>query len=250
MLTSTHSKLTRRKMLDCLAELETAGGQAMTIYLPAGISQADASVYLKQVPPLAPALREITAAVTASQNGAAIFWGQATRRLILPPFPLADRYVSPGYDVGPLKALLSRDYRIGIILVRLGSYSIGVCQGEELVDHKTGTGLVHGRQRQGGSSSARFQRRRQNEARDFLERVAAHAEEKLAPYANTLDYVVFGGAHTAIQVLRKSSRLLSRFDSRLLPPLLTLPEPRYEVLERAVTEIWSSRLTEWSDDKR
>jgi peptide subunit release factor 1 (eRF1) len=191
---------------------------------------------------------ELSKGISASQTGAVLLWGESCRRLIMPPFPQREKYVTSGYDVAPLRLLLTRDFRIGIVLVRLGSFSIGVCEGDRLIEHKAGTGLVHGRQRQGGSSAARFQRRRGEQAHQFLLRVAGHAEEKLTSYAKILDFLVYGGARTAIRELLKMSRFLAQFDDRLLPPLLSIPDPRYEVLEEAVTDIWSSHVTEWLED--
>jgi hypothetical protein len=247
MLTAKRFKLTRRKMLSYLDGLDAADEQAITLYLPAGVAQAEISAHLERVPAVASIRIELSKGISASQTGAVLLWGQS-RRLILPPFPQREKYLTSGYDVSPLRLLLTRDFRIGIVLVRLGSFSIGVCEGDRLIEHKAGTGLVHGRHRQGGSSAARFQRRRGEQAHQFLLRVAGHAEEKLALYAKTLDFLVYGGARTTIQELRKLSKFLVQFDDRLLPPLLSIPDPRYEVLEEAVTDIWSSHVTEWLED--
>jgi hypothetical protein len=130
----------------------------------------------------------------------------------------------------------------------LGSYSIGICHGENLLDHHTGTGLVHGRHRQGGSSSARFQRRRQDQAYHFLKRVGDHIEQKFNPYAKNLDYLVYGGARTTIQLLRKQCTFLQQFDDRLLPSLLEIPDPKFNVLEKTVQDIWSCKITEWREE--
>ena len=167
--------------------------------------------------------------------------------IILPPFPIREKYVTSGYETEPLLALISRDYLIGIVLVRLGHFSVGVCQGEKLMIHDSGTGLIHGRHRQGGSSAARFQRRRKDQTHHFLERVSEHLQEQLEPYARTLDYFVFGGARVTILRLQKQCPFLEQFENRLLPPLLEVQDPRFSVLEKAVTEIWSSKVTEWQE---
>ena len=183
-----------------------------------------------------------------SQTGSVIFRGQTQKYLILPPFPLKEKYVTNGYETEPLFSLLSKDYTIGIVLVRLGHFSVGVCQGEKLILHDSGTGLVHGRHRQGGSSAARFQRRRQDQTHHFLERVSEHLQEKLEPYARTLDYFVYGGARVTILKLQKQCPFLEQFDDRLLPPLLEVQDPRFSVLEEAVIDIWSSKVTEWKEE--
>lgn len=145
-------------------------------------------------------------------------------------------------------SLISRDYQIGIVLVRLGHFSVGVCHGEKLILHDSGTGLIHGRHRQGGSSAARFQRRRKDQTHHFLERVSEHLQETLEPYARTIDFFIYGGARVTILRLQKQCPFLAQFDNRLLPPLLDVEDPRFSVLEKAVSDIWSSKFTEWKEE--
>jgi hypothetical protein len=64
-----------------------------------------------------------------------------------------------------------------------------------------------------------------------------------------LDYLVYGGARTTIHEFSKHSRFLTQFDRRLLPPLLSITEPRYEVLVAVIPSILSSRITEWHEDE-
>jgi len=248
MFISGQFKLNRNKLLDYVKELEQVSENAATLYLPPDISQKEAGVYLKQIPGLESVRIDVSDNIITSDTGCVFFWGETQKRLIIPPFPLKDKYVASGYDVVLLRALLEPDYRIGIILVRLGSYSIGITEGERLILHNTGTGLVHGRQRQGGSSAARFQRRRQDQAHHFLERVGEHARELIKAYGKNLDYFVYGGARTTIQQLRKQCGFFEQFDENLLPPLLEIPEPRFNVLEKAVNQIWSSRVIEWREE--
>ena len=139
-----------------------------------------------------------------SPTGSVIFWGVTQKCIILPPFPLKEKYITNGYETEPLLSLLSKDYTIGIVLVRLGHFSVGVCQGEKLILHDSGTGLVHGRHRQGGSSAARFQRRRQDQTHHFLERVSEHLQEKLEPYARTLDYLFTAAPESRFSGYRNS----------------------------------------------
>jgi hypothetical protein len=249
MLSAKQFKLTRTKMLAYLDELEQNNEIATTLYLPAGISPNEIDSYLKQIPTIVSVNADVIKNITTSQTGVTIFWGQTQKRLIMPPFPIKDKYLSTGYDITPLQTLFINNYRIGIVLVRLGNYSMGICEGETLILHKTGTGLVHSRHRQGGSSAARFQRRREDQTHHFLERVRQYAREMFEPYAKKLDYFVYGGARTTIQKLQKQCGFLRQFDDRLLPPLLEIPDPRFNVLEKAITQIWSSRVIEWQEEK-
>lgn len=235
-------------MLRRLDELKENAEPATSLYLPAGISLAEAEIFLKQIPAISEASDKITRHISAVATGAVLFWGTTHKLLMVSPFPVQDKYITAGYAIEPLRSLLARDFLVGIVLVRLGYYSIGISRGETLLEHKTGTGLVHGRQRQGGSSSNRYRRRREEQAHHFLTRVTTHAGEILSPYARTLDYLVYGGARTTILQLQKQSDFLAQFENRLLPPLLDISNPHLSVLEKAVTDIWSSKVTEWHDE--
>ncbi len=147
----------------------------------------------------------------------------------------------------PLRSLLSHDFLIALVLVRLGKYGIGICQGTELVDSKTGTGLVHARHKKGGSSQARFARHREKQIEYFLDRVCGHVREYIEPQVGSLDYLVYGGAKTTIIALRKRCPFLSQFDDRILRMLLDIPEPRKAVLGKALGDVWSTNVIEWCE---
>jgi hypothetical protein len=234
-------------MLGFLDELASTEGKAISIYLPQGMPQARVENLLGKVF-AATAIPPVAEVMVGSGMGAAFFWSPPRAYLVLPQFPIAEEYVTNGYDVGLLHSLLSHDFFIGLILVRLGAYSIGICRGTELIDSKTGTGLVHARHKKGGSSQARFARHREKQIGQFLERVCGHVREHIEPHARSLDYLVYGGAKTTILSLRKRCPFLSQFDDHILRMLLDIPEPRRAVLEKAIDTVWSTDVIEWCED--
>ncbi len=247
MLTKKDYKITRTKLTAKLAEIVHISEPSTTIYLPANISLTDIEVLLKQISLVGKTLPEIINFVAGTETGAIIFWGQNYKLLIKPPFPVKEKYITTGYDTEILSNILNQPAKIGIILVRLGFYSLGIAENERLIAHKTGTGLVHGRQRQGGSSANRFRQRRVEQTHHFLERVVVHTKEMFESQVKTLDYFVYGGARTTITKLLKHNIFFKQFENRLLPPLLDIPNPHYDVMEKAVTDIWSSRVMEWTE---
>ncbi|MDD5189488.1 MAG: Vms1/Ankzf1 family peptidyl-tRNA hydrolase [Dehalococcoidales bacterium] len=247
-MTINHSyKLTRTGLLSKLTELAETEEPATTLYLPVAMSLADAELLLKQVPSIGEALPEITKFIAGTETGAVIFWGQSHRLVIKPPFPIKEKYVTAGYETAPLEQLLNHPWKVGIVLVRLGYYSIGIARDEKLIAHKTGTGLVHGRQRQGGSSANRFRQRRVEQTHHFLERVVVHVKEMFEPEAKKLDFFVYGGAHTTITALMKHNIFFKQFENRLLPPRLDIVNPHLDVLEQSAKDVWSSRVAEWNE---
>jgi hypothetical protein len=131
-----------------------------------------------------------------------------------------------------LHAHLAVPRRIGIVLVRLGGYSIGVAVGGIVETSTTGARPVHGRNRKGGSSSGRFARRRDNQARVALDAAADAVARFLLPVAPTLDAVVLGGDVAALDDLRADRRLAALL-ARAEPRVLDVPEPRRAVLDEA-----------------
>ena len=247
MLIARRFRLSRQGMLTFLGELAATEGSALSFYLPPSTPLPGIEGSLQDLlgpDDNPPGMHE---AIGGSETGAVLFWGAATRCLVLPPFPIPERLVSEGYDIGPLLSLLSHDFLVALVLVRLGAYSIGICKGAELMDSKTGTGLVHARHKKGGSSQARFARHREKQVEYFLDRVCTHAREHIEPHVGSLDYLVYGGARGTILSLRKQCPFLRRFEDRTLRMLLDIPQPRRTVLEKSVGSIWSSIVIEWRE---
>jgi peptide subunit release factor 1 (eRF1) len=235
-------------MLAFLDKLAVTEGKAISLYLPPGTTPARVDNLLGKVFAATAIPPDVAEIMAGSARGTAFFWSPPQMHLVLPPFPIAEEYITDGYDVGPLRSLLSQDFLIALVLVRLGAYSMGICQGTELVDSKTGTGLVHARHKKGGSSQARFARHREKQIEQFLIQVCGHVREHIEPHARSLDYLVYGGARTTILSLRKRCSFLSQFDDRVLRMLLDIPDPRQAVLEKAVGTIWSTDIIEWCED--
>jgi peptide subunit release factor 1 (eRF1) len=249
MFMAKRSHLSRSQALRFLDELARAEGKAISVYIPRGTPRSRVENLLEKASAAAPVPPDMVEVIVGSEMGATLFRTPPKTYLVLPPFPLTEEYITDGCDFGPLHSLLSRDLLIGLVLVRLGSYSVGVCRGSELVDSKTGTGLIHARHHKGGSSQARFARHREKQIEQFLIRVCSHAREHIEPHARSLDYLVYGGARTTILLLRKQCPFLGQFDDRILRMLLDIPDPRKPVLEKAVSAVWATDVIEFSSDE-
>jgi hypothetical protein len=227
----------------------TPGEDLITLYLPPRLPADERENFLTEISAPQDVPAGLSDIISRSATGAVIFWSRQSKYLVVPPFPITGKSVARSLDIEPLRSLLSSEYLIGLVLVRLGSYAIGVGRGEKLLTSKVGTGLVHGRHRQGGSSAHRFERHRDKQIEYFLTRVCQHAREQLEPYVKSLDYLVYGGARTTILLLQKRCPLLGKLETPTLPPLLDIPEPRQAVLETALNRVWSSTVYEWLETK-
>ncbi|MBN1368720.1 MAG: hypothetical protein JW954_00605 [Dehalococcoidaceae bacterium] len=165
--------------------------------------------------------------------------------LVIPPFPVHAKAIMEYIDIQPLLSLICKDYLAGIILVRMGSFAVGVVRGETVISSKISGGCIHARHRQGGSSAARFARHREKQIEQFFTRACGYAREHIEPYANELDYIIYGGAWTTINAFKKQCSILTKITTPELVPLLDIGEPRQQVLEEAITLLYSSRVAQW-----
>ena len=248
MLVAKKRILNRSKTLDYFKELAgVPGGKAAGFCLPPHLSPQETQVVcrLGDIPAdIHPHLIKLAA---GSKTGCYVFWSAGQKCLVMPAFPTGEKQVTASPDLALIRSQLEKDMVIAVVLIRLGSYAVGVSRGERLITSKVGTGLVHGRHRQGGSSAHRFERHRDKQIEYFLTRVCQHAREQIEPYVKSLDYIVYGGARTTILLLQKSCPLLGNLKITTLPPLLDIPEPRQAVLENAVKRVWTSTVLEWTE---
>ena len=247
MLISKKYRLSKPKTLRFLKELEQ-DSEAVTLFISHATTAADVMNLLNNTRIPDQYTNTIVEQVLASPSGAVIFWGKDKRCLLLPPFPLTESHSIIHHDFEPLYSLLTGEYVIALVLVRLGHYSIGIARGDRLIESKSGTGLVHARHRKGGSSQRRFERRRENQAREFLERVCRHVQEIVTPHKSAIDYIVYGGAQTTLLSLRKLCPYLGTLDTTELPPLLNISSPRRTVLETSLRDTWSTTVIELQEN--
>ncbi len=249
MKNSSSRSFTRAGTMALLEGLiDSRDNEWRTIYLKCGLPPLEVEKDVKSLSVDAETQENIVEVVARSRAGAVIFWSDQRKCLLIPPFPITETITSNSLHTKPLLELVQTDRWIALVFVRLGSYGIGVCQGEKFITSKVGTGLIHGRHKKGGSSAHRFERHRDKQIEYFLTRVCQRAREQLEPHMNSLDYLVYGGARTTIQLLQKQCHFIGKLETETLPPLFDIPEPRQSVLEKAIGRIWSSTVIEWTED--
>jgi len=125
----------------------------------------------------------------------------------------------------------------GVLLVRKGGFAVARLAAERLVESKVGQRHVQGRTKAGGQSQQRFARRRDNQARQAYEAATEHAARVLG---QRLTALVTGGDHVAVDAVLSDPRL-ARFP--VVAPWLAVPDPRRRVLEQAVADACSVRMS-------
>jgi hypothetical protein len=218
--------------------------------------------------------------VTTDENGTAVTFTAADGAVAEchPPFPPvpaggplpaeapsaeAPSAEAPSAEVPPeaavraaaeaLAAHAAADRTVGVLLVRLGGYAVGVFTGSpsRLTDSKTGSRPVHGRSAAGGWSQHRFARRRENQAAVALQAAADAAAEVFGRYGpDRLDAVVLGGDKRSAAGLRGDARL-EKYLAKATGRFLTVPDPRPAVLRGVPRAFLATRvrLTEPKSDR-
>lgn len=123
----------------------------------------------------------------------------------------------------------------GVLLVRKGGFAMARLERGQQVESKTGQRHVQGRTKAGGQSQQRFARRRDNQARAAYEAAADHAARILG----SVPLLVTGGDRVAVEAVLTDRRLAR---ATVVPPFLTVPDPRRSVLDQAVLDAQSVRV--------
>ena len=164
------------------------------------------------------------------------------RLLVIPPFPVEANSLTPGWNVAPLRELLEGRYTVGVILLRLGRFSVAVYRGEELQSSKTDARYVKGRHRAGGSSARRFERIREGQMRKIYDKACQAARTQLEPVQSQLDFIVLGGERLTLNGFLNVCPLMKRFEGKILGRRLNIRDPKRDTLEDVGQMLTESRV--------
>jgi len=162
---------------------------------------------------------------------------------VRPPFGLAHAGDYEVMRLEPLFEALAADHVVAALLVRLGGYAVGVFDGERLVASKVGSRFVKGRHKKGGSSSGRFRRRREEQARELIEEAAEVASRTLEPWRVRAEFAALGGDRTAGDRVLATNPELGWLAERALPRFFTVRDPRQAVLERLPYDLYAAEFS-------
>ena len=237
--------LSQRRLESLLSVLDQAPPMdAITLLQPPGVSpdvicatNERQTQWLKEMRETAPDR------LWQSETGIVLFWSEHLKLAVEPPFPLDSTSLRNGISVDSLQTLLRRGSVTAVILLRLGSYSIGVFRGRRLLDAKTGTRYVKGRHSAGGTSQRRFARVREKQIHYLYVKVCEVVRQKLGPYEKQLECIFLGGERHTLSAFVNQCPFLQRLDPITSTRILPVREPRRRELERMPNEIWKSRVT-------
>ena len=190
------------------------------------------------------AVAEHSEAVTRSGCGLVGLRAGNHGLLIAPPFPVAETFLSLDWDDGPLRVLLDADFTVGVVLVRLGRFSVAVFRGGELVDSKTDSRYVKGKHHAGGTSQLRYTRVRDGQIKRLYDKVCEETRAHLTPPAAKLDHLVLGGERFTLNGLLKECPALASLQSITLKRRLNIRDPKRDTLPQVASMLTESRVWE------
>ena len=178
-------------------------------------------------------------------TGAAIFYGDKFATVVIPPFPLQENSDEEGVDIDPMLDLLERPVIVGVVLLRLGQYAVGVIKDGKLLASKSGSRYVKNRHRKGGSSQRRFERSRERLMLELFGKVCSVTEKVFSPYERVLDYMLMGGERQTLLSFTKKCGYITRSGIEILPRRLDVNRPGKAALESIDREVWMSRVIQF-----
>ena len=227
------------RLLTLLAELEGSGCLSAAYLTPATLAGLDGG---GQSPAGSAVIDQVILEVGKTDTGVAVFRSSERVMAVVPPFPFLEDEVRDGALADPLVKLLERDRLIGVVLLRLGRYAVGVVRRDGLVESKTGSRYVKRRHRAGGSSQRRFERSRERLMRELFDAVCAVIGDLFRPYGRRLEHMLLGGErHTLNDFVRRCSTVADLRD-RGLRRILRVDRPGLQALRRIPNQVWESRV--------
>lgn len=222
-----------------------ASGEASSLYLAPGDSPDPAAMAATG---WAAPLAELGDG--ALRDGCGLVGLRAGRRglLIAPPFPVTETYLSTDWDDAPLRTILDAGVTVGVVLVRLGRFSVAVFRGGELLDSKTDSRYVKGKHHAGGTSQLRYTRVRDGQIKRLYDKVCEETRAHLMPPAVRLDYLVLGGERFTLNGLLKECPALASLQAITLKRRLNIRDPKRDTLPQVAAMLTESRVWELEFD--
>jgi hypothetical protein len=227
--------LTRSRLIDHLDDLNTSTGAVTD------------TLYVTPHPGIIPGREWLPPVALSSPNGLVLVSSQAGQSALRVPFAIdiddSDR-MADGPNFRPLIESLTRRHTIAFILLRLGSFAVGVAKDEKLVSSKTGTRYVKGRHRKGGQSQRRFERNREVWIARLYDKLCKTALDRIGPFERDLDALAIGGDHHVLEGFTKRCNFADGLRRRLPNIEVVVDRPGLKSLERAVVRAWGCHVWE------
>ena len=179
-----------------------------------------------------------------SDTGAAVFVTSNRIVTVRPPIPLGTDIRATRAHTDELRRLLKSKPVIGVVLLRLGRYAVGVLRGESLVATKTDSRYMKNRHRAGGQSQRRFERSRERLIRELYDKTCEVTRTIFTPHLDEMEHLMLGGERGTLNGFIKRCPLMQReLNSRILARRLAVDQPNQKAFKGISREVWKSSVT-------
>ena len=194
-----------------------------------------------------PVIKAVVEEIGHSETGLVLFRRDDEVEVVEPPIPLTMDAIAEGQDTFMLEDLFSDPVVIGVVLLRLGRFAVGLYEGGTLLSSKTEGRYVKNRHRAGGSSQRRFERSRERLIRELFDKTCLTARSILGGGSQSLDldYILLGGEKHTLNQFTKRCDFLRSLQNKVLSRTLHVENPNQEALEGISAEIYKSKVTSY-----
>ena len=227
-------------MLRVLNDIVASGSCRRTLYLTQDSLDSARAAPSGRAPD--PGLGAVARMLEDSGTGAVLFQWDDRTLAVMPPFPVERDLDTPKAHTALLAELLERQRLVGVVLLRLGRYAVGVVDGDSLLASKSDTRYVKSRHRAGGSSQRRFERSRERLVRELFDKACQVTKAVMAPFERRIDHVMLGGERHTLRAFAQRCPYLRQFDPITLQRVLDVDRPGRKALEGVHYEVWKSRV--------
>lgn len=209
-----------KRKLEELEKYRGRGTELITLYIPPDRNIADVANQLREelnqasnikskqtrtnvISGLEAILNRLKLYRKPPEHGMVIFSGMVTidgkekhiTEILEPPepVPLYKYHCDSKFYLEPLKEMLKEKKLYGLIVLDRKEATIGLLKGRriEILDYDTS--MVPGKHRQGGQSSVRFERLREQAIHEFYKKVGEMANNAFLPYKERIVGIIIGG---------------------------------------------------------
>jgi len=162
--------------------------------------------------------------------------------VIAPPFPVTESSQHDDWNEAPMWSLLDAERTVGVVLVRLGRYSVAVYRGADLATSKTDSRYVKGKHHAGGTSQLRYTRVREGQMRRLYVKVCETIRAQFEPVGAELDHVILGGEKFTLSGFLKVCPRLDEYKDITLKRRLNIRDPKRDTLDDLGSTLHESRV--------
>ena len=243
-MNKTTKQIGKNGVLGLLGDLEAEGCLASVYVSARTLIERDYEHLLPEAGVERLAVAEALEESGGGDTGVAAFVTAYRTVAISPPIPLGTDIRAVGAHTDELRRLLNSEPVIGVVLLRLGRYAVGVLRGESLVATKTDSRYMKNRHRAGGQSQRRFQRSRERLIRELYDKTCEVTRTVFTPYMDDMEYVLLGGERGVLNGFVKRCPLMQReLGPKTLARRLQVDQPNQKALKGISREVWKSGVS-------